>query len=972
VTTGTTEGPRRLSRAEIDELRRWARAISTEDRDARLRAAALEIGRLADEGDRLRADAASDGWTWTDGEPARLPATLEQVQRARHDARALLSDGASDELRAAARAILLLCDDVSSFRPEWAAVPAEAAPPATGRRSGLLGRVGASPAGLLALILPAAVVLLAFVLARTSSPDLDPRGPAEGALLGIEALPGLELSIRGDRGELADARWKLDGRDVTGNARVAGGRSILRPQGLADGPHRVEVSVGGLAPWSLGSRSWTFTVDTTPPELGVPGELLQARVRMPFTLSGTVERGATLLVDGQRVDTPRATFAVEFAEPPVRPVVLVARDRAGNVTESSISVLVVPRRPAAPLRSVHVTADAWAHDALRAAVLALIDEGKINSVELDLKDESGVIGWDAPVALGSRIGAVRPLFDLGEAVDLLHARGVRVVGRLVAFRDPILADWAWGHKRRAMVTQTPAGKRYAGYGGFTNFADPAVREYNIDVAVAAARLGVDDILYDYVRRPDGPIETMVFRGLDETPEESIVSFLAETREALEPLGTFLGASVFGIAATRPAEIAQDVPAMAREVDYISPMTYPSHWAPGEYGVANPNAQPYDIVRAALEDFQAAVRGTGARVVPWIQDFSLGLDYGPEEVRAQLRAAQDAGIDEFLLWDPEVTYTGGALRPRAKLPATGTAPFEVKAVSPLLLEPNELGSVPVLMYHQILPDGGGDYDLTPKEFRDELERLYREGYRPITAGEYVRGEIDLPAGASPVVMTFDDATASQAGLLPNGEIDPETAVGIMLDFASTHPGFTPAATFYVNRDPFAAGERAGELARWLVANGFELANHTRDHVNLGELGPGEVQRQIVLGNRVIRDLLPGAEVTTMALPLGVLPLDPGLAAEGSWDGEGYAFRGVMLVGAEPAPSPHTGLFDPGAIPRIRSSPSSSLLNGSADWLDRLAADPAVRYVSDGDPDRVTFPEELADSLDPAYAGSARPY
>jgi peptidoglycan/xylan/chitin deacetylase (PgdA/CDA1 family) len=523
-----------------------------------------------------------------------------------------------------------------------------------------------------------------------------------------------------------------------------------------------------------------------------------------------------------------------------------------------------------------------------------------------------------------------------------------------------------------MVTQTPGGKRYAGYGGFTNFADPGVRSYNIDVAMAAARLGVDDILYDYVRRPDGPIETMVFRGLDETPEESIVSFLAENREALEPLGTFLGASVFGIAATRPEEIAQDVPSMAREVDYISAMTYPSHWAPGEYGVAKPNAQPYEIVRAALEDFQAAVSGTGARLVPWIQDFSLGVDYGPEEVRAQIRAAQDAGVNEFLLWDPEVTYTGGALRPRAKFPSTGTAPFEVKAVSPLVLEPNELGSVPVLMHHQIVPDGGGDFDLTPKEFRDELERLYREGYRPITASDYVTGEIELPAGTSPVVLTFDDAAANQAALLPNGDIDPETAVGIMVEFSETHPDFSPAATFYVNRAPFAAGERTDELVLWLAGHGFELANHTQDHVNLGELSPADVQQQIVLGNRVIEALLPGARPTTIALPLGVMPLDPRLALEGSWDGERYAFRGVMLVGAEPAPSPFASSFDPGAIPRIRSFPSLSLLNGSADWLDRLARDPELRYVSDGDPNRVTFPSELSENLDEQYAAVDRPY
>ena len=105
---------------------------------------------------------------------------------------------------------------------------------------------------------------------------------------------------------------------------------------------------------------------------------------------------------------------------------------------------------------------------------------------------------------------------------------------------------------------------------------------------------------------------------------------------------------------------EEVRAMARNVDYIAPMVYPSHWGPGEYDVASPNAQPYDIVFRSLADFRKQTKGTGARVVPWLQDFSLGVAYGPAEVRAQIRAAADRGIDEWLLWDPNVTYTADAL------------------------------------------------------------------------------------------------------------------------------------------------------------------------------------------------------------------------------------------------------------------------------------------------------------------------
>jgi hypothetical protein len=210
---------------------------------------------------------------------------------------------------------------------------------------------------------------------------------------------------------------------------------------------------------------------------------------------------------------------------------------------------------------------------------------------------------------------------------------------------------------------------------------------------------------------------------------------------------------------------------------------------------------------------------------------------------------------------------------------------------------------------------------------------------------------VPRGTTPVVLTFDDSTTNQAALTEAGDLDPETAAGILVEFARSHPGFEPAATFYVNREPFAAAERTAELLSVLAGLGFEIANHTHDHLPLGTLTPEEVQRQLVLGNRVIHEYLPDAEIATMALPLGSVPDREELAVGGSWDGEPYRFAGVMLVGAEPAPSPFSAAFAPAAIPRIRSTPDRSVENGSADWLARLTRDPDLRFVSDGDPSTV---------------------
>jgi hypothetical protein len=104
--------------------------------------------------------------------------------------------------------------------------------------------------------------------------------------------------------------------------------------------------------------------------------------------------------------------------------------------------------------------------------------------------------------------------------------------------------------------------------------------------------------------------------------------------------------------------------MAASADYIAPMVYPSHWGPGEYGVRNPNRSPYPIVRRSLADFQRLVRGSDTQIMPWLQDFSLGVTYGPAQVSAQIRAAKDAGIDSFLLWNAAARYTRAALPPRS--------------------------------------------------------------------------------------------------------------------------------------------------------------------------------------------------------------------------------------------------------------------------------------------------------------------
>jgi hypothetical protein len=403
----------------------------------------------------------------------------------------------------------------------------------------------------------------------------------------------------------------------------------------------------------------TIASDTTPPQLIVRIPSRPIVAGKPFSLSGKVKGAESLSANGREVTVRQnGAFTAVFGKGAPTTLKLVATDDAGNARRKTLRLKLHHLPPR--MHAVHVSAYGWASSRLRRPLLEMIKRGRINTIELDLKDESGDIGYDSKIPLANRIHADRGIYDLREVVDKLHRMNVRVVGRLVAFRDPILAAAAWRRGHRDWVIQTPQGRPYADYGGFTNFAHPSVRKYNIDIAEEAAKAGMDDILYDYVRRPDGPIKTMVFKGSRLTPEREIARFVEETEERLRPYGARLGASVFGIAATRPKEIAQDIARIARAADYIAPMLYPSHWAPGEYNVGNPNGQPYKIVYRSLKDFQKETKGTRSRIIPWIQDFSLGIHYGPGRVRAQLAAARERGIHEWILWDPSVTYATAAL------------------------------------------------------------------------------------------------------------------------------------------------------------------------------------------------------------------------------------------------------------------------------------------------------------------------
>ncbi|MTJ61776.1 putative glycoside hydrolase [Nocardia seriolae] len=408
-------------------------------------------------------------------------------------------------------------------------------------------------------------------------------------------------------------------------------------------------------------RPSVAAAEARPPRLELTPQAAAGSYRDPVTVRGKAIGAKQVTIGDRSVQpAPDGSFELTLPHAPVDTTV-VAINKAGDKATNPLKVdVVLPR-----IRAVHVTAYGWAYEPMREAVLDMAREGRIDTIELDIKDEDGIVGYDSQVPLARESGAASTIYDAGAALKQLHDMGLKVVGRIVAFRDPTLAGWAWHNGHPDWVIQNSGGQPYSsGYGAiaFTNFASPEIRSYKRDLAVEAARLGFDGVMYDYIRRPDGGLGGMQFPGLGESPSDSIANFLREVRDPVHDAGASLSAAVFGIAATRPDEIAQDIPSMARYVDFLAPMLYPSHWHPGEYDVANPNSQPYDIVFRSLQDFRARTAGTNAQIIPWLQDFSLGVAYGDAQVKAQIDATHDAGYNGFFLWNPAVTYHPGGILP----------------------------------------------------------------------------------------------------------------------------------------------------------------------------------------------------------------------------------------------------------------------------------------------------------------------
>ncbi|MDD2807166.1 MAG: putative glycoside hydrolase [Patescibacteria group bacterium] len=309
-------------------------------------------------------------------------------------------------------------------------------------------------------------------------------------------------------------------------------------------------------------------------------------------------------------------------------------------------------------RGIYVTAYTAGSKDKRAALVNLIERSELNSIVIDLKDYSGLIFFQSNVPLVNKIGAADiRISDLKDWLADLKKRNIYTIGRIVVFQDPKLAE-----KMPEIALKSKSGGIWRDFKGLS-WVDPTniiVWKYNLDIAKSAARLGFDEINFDYVRFPsDGDIKNIVYSNLDNNDHKSqiMAAFYKYVDDSMKFEPVLTSADLFGMVLWRSdgLNIGQRYEDAANHFDYICPMVYPSHYPAGFQNFSNPAVHPYDVIYKSLIRAKDLVPKPRADLRPWIQVFNLGAVYTPEMVKAEKQAVYDSNSNGWLMWNATNRY-----------------------------------------------------------------------------------------------------------------------------------------------------------------------------------------------------------------------------------------------------------------------------------------------------------------------------
>ncbi|PIQ92419.1 MAG: hypothetical protein COV70_00605 [Parcubacteria group bacterium CG11_big_fil_rev_8_21_14_0_20_39_22] len=353
--------------------------------------------------------------------------------------------------------------------------------------------------------------------------------------------------------------------------------------------------------------------------------------------------------------------------------------------------------PPESLRAVYMTSCVASTPSIRKNLVELIEETEINAVIIDIKDYTGKLAFDpGKEELAHAVPSDCFISDLPQFLSELNQKGIYTIARITVFQDSHFAVL----NPEVAVLKKSDGTVWSDYKKL-HFTDPGSKEvwdYIISISESATDIGFDELNFDYIRFPsDGPMKDISFPKSGDRPKQEVLeSFFSYLKKEIDRYGEESGyrpvisADLFGM--TTNAEnfdlnIGQVWERVLPYFDYLSPMIYPSHYPPGFNGWSDPNKYPYEIIKFALDRavqktiatttlvaFEGAIPISTttpmvyskptfpiSKIRPWLQDFDYGGTYDVAEVRAQIQATYDAGIDSWMLWSPSNKYTRGALK-----------------------------------------------------------------------------------------------------------------------------------------------------------------------------------------------------------------------------------------------------------------------------------------------------------------------
>lgn len=330
----------------------------------------------------------------------------------------------------------------------------------------------------------------------------------------------------------------------------------------------------------------------------------------------------------------------------------------------------IDTRTPVKVKGIYVTGPRAGTAMYMSELVHLVETTELNAMVIDIKNDSGEITYKMEQPLVQEMNAgVNYIPNIKELIKELKEKDIYLIARVVAFKDPILAENKPEYclkKKDGTIFRDKDGH------GWVNPYKKEVWDYIISVSKEAVELGFHEIQFDYIRfSTDSGMKEVDFGNdaKDKTKMEIITEFTKYASEQLKPLGVYVSADVYGtiIDSKVDAEIVgQNYVEMSKYLDYICPMIYPSHYADGAYGIEHPDLEPYELIHSALNKSKAALKELDdsknkAKVRSWLQDFTAKWirhyqSYGPEEIREQIHGVYDAGYEEWILWNGNTNYT----------------------------------------------------------------------------------------------------------------------------------------------------------------------------------------------------------------------------------------------------------------------------------------------------------------------------